>query len=185
MRRRSSKIQPAPRASRQPRMTGVRAAQILRGLADELERNASSVEVVLDLDESRSGSGSSLVMRWDRISRSSSGESGADLGEELGDLRAAGPRAQADRILERGRSLLGTPASFGDRKVFLSALFGPIRSRDMSDVEALVRAGLLRVARADLVSAMDPRLVADSEWDRGGTRAHFLVVPPLGDASWR
>jgi hypothetical protein len=34
----------------------------------------------------------------------------------------------------------------------------------------------LEIARADLVAAMDPELVARSEWSQGGATNHFLVV---------
>jgi hypothetical protein len=44
----------------------------------------------------------------------------------------------------------------------------------------LRRAGLLRFARADLVAAMDPELVAASEWRLNGATAHFLIVEPTG-----
>jgi hypothetical protein len=42
--------------------------------------------------------------------------------------------------------------------------------------EDLRRAGLLKFARADLVAAMDPELVATSEWRLDGTTYHFLQV---------
>lgn len=74
---------------------------------------------------------------------------------------------------------------FGDRKVFLST----IPSIDLRDAECMQlldecrRAGLLEFARADLVAAMDPALVAASEWVQGigygiQVRSHFLCVPP-------
>lgn len=69
---------------------------------------------------------------------------------------------------------------FGDRKVFLSTIPGV----DLADGECtqmldqLRRAGLLRFARADLVAAMDPGLVAASEWRLDGATAHFLIVEP-------
>lgn len=61
---------------------------------------------------------------------------------------------------------------FGDRKVFLAAL--------PHDKEALWQAhtmGLLTLARADLVAAMDPALVSASQYSPSrGVEYHFLVV---------
>lgn len=84
----------------------------------------------------------------------------------------------ASNLVEVARSFLGTDYAFGDRKVFLSALFGRVRDQDMSDIEGLRRAGLITCARADLVSAMDETLVDDSQWDLGGATMHFIVVEP-------
>ena len=67
---------------------------------------------------------------------------------------------------------------FGDRKVFLSTVPG-VDVRDLewrALLDELRRAGLLIFARADLVAAMDPALVAASEWNMDGATAHFLVV---------
>jgi hypothetical protein len=67
---------------------------------------------------------------------------------------------------------------FGDRKVFLSTIPGV----DLADPEwrqllkELRRARLLTFARADLVVAMDPELVAASEWKLDDATNHFLVV---------
>lgn len=85
-------------------------------------------------------------------------------------------RILADRILADARNLLCTEASFGDRKVFLSAVLGPVAGQDMTDIDRLRRAGLLTFSRADLVSAMDAELVAASEWRLDGATFHFLVV---------
>lgn len=87
-------------------------------------------------------------------------------------------RMLADRIIEDA-------AEHGTRlydscKVFLST----IPSIDLTDAEGLVilrdllRTGALHFARADLVAAMDPKLVAASEWrlDKWATY-HFLVLP--------
>jgi len=67
---------------------------------------------------------------------------------------------------------------FGARKVFLSTIpgldLGSAACREQLD--ACRRAQLLVFARADFVAAMDPALVAASEWDLGGAQMHFLVV---------
>jgi len=65
-------------------------------------------------------------------------------------------------------------------KVYL----GTIPGIDLQDAECcamldeLRRVGALRFARADLVAAMDPGLVAKSEWKLPGGLAtfHFLIV---------
>jgi hypothetical protein len=74
---------------------------------------------------------------------------------------------------------------FGDRKVFVSAVWDQLR-KDPQWVElglagfkaqllAAHRAGELSLARADLVAAMDPALVAASEIIADGASFHFLV----------
>ena len=82
----------------------------------------------------------------------------------------------ADNLIADARALVGTAACFGNRKVFLSALLGPVAGQDMSEIEVLMKSGALNFARADLVAAMDPALVAASEWKLNGTTYHFLVV---------
>lgn len=88
-------------------------------------------------------------------------------------------RYLADSILSDARSC---GIYFGDRKVFLSTIPGI----DLADEECvqmldgLRRAQLLAFARADLVAAMDPELVAASEWrlndERCSPTFHFLVI---------
>jgi hypothetical protein len=74
---------------------------------------------------------------------------------------------------------------FGDRKVFVSAVWDQLR-RDpcwaglglagfKADLVAAHRAGRLTLARADLVAAMDPALVAASEIAVDGASFHFVV----------
>jgi hypothetical protein len=84
-------------------------------------------------------------------------------------------RNLADGILADARM---SGVYFGDRKVFL----GSIPGVDLDDSEwrklfdDLRRARLLEFARADLVAAMDPALVAMSEWQLAGATYHFLQV---------
>lgn len=74
---------------------------------------------------------------------------------------------------------------FGGRKVFISAVWDELRrtgrwstlsipdfKRRLLDAH---RAGSLELARADLVAAMDPRLVASSETLADGASFHFVV----------
>lgn len=64
---------------------------------------------------------------------------------------------------------------FGDRKVFLSTVES-IDLTDTADLEQMRRLGLLNFARADLVAAMDPAMVAASEWRTSGAQYHFLIL---------
>jgi hypothetical protein len=75
---------------------------------------------------------------------------------------------------------------FGERKVFIAAIRRALRATDFARLpraavdELLLRAhreGLLQFARADLVAAMDPDEVRDSEVTHPtGARFHFVVV---------
>jgi hypothetical protein len=76
------------------------------------------------------------------------------------------------------------PGRFGDRKVFVSALWQRVgRKVGMSLDEfkqwlfSQHRAGAVQLARADLVAAMDPKLVASSEIRVPGAEFHFVVDP--------
>jgi len=76
------------------------------------------------------------------------------------------------------------PGRFGDRKVFVAALWQRVgRKLGMSLDEfkrwlfSQHRAGALQLARADLVAAMDPKLVANSEIRVPGAEFHFVVDP--------
>jgi hypothetical protein len=74
---------------------------------------------------------------------------------------------------------------FGDRKVFIAAAWDELRRRPAwsgltlpefkQRLLAAHRAGELALARADLVAAMDPELVAASETAAGGASFHFIV----------
>lgn len=68
---------------------------------------------------------------------------------------------------------------FGARKVFLCAVFGPASSwtaEDRRGMAEMRRTGLVQFCRADFVAAMDPAMVAASEWLEDGVTAHFVVV---------
>jgi len=74
------------------------------------------------------------------------------------------------------------PGRFGDRKVFVSALWDRVGAElgmSLAEFKAWLvaqhRAGTLRLARADLVAAMDPKLVASSEIRIPGAEFHFVV----------
>jgi hypothetical protein len=77
---------------------------------------------------------------------------------------------------------------FGDRKVFVSAVWDQLRTHGrwaalaLDDFKARLlaahRAGALTLARADLVAAMDPARVAASEIAADGASFHFLVKEP-------
>ena len=64
---------------------------------------------------------------------------------------------------------------FGPRKVFLSSIVDTHDPTTRRVLLALHRDGLIKLARADLVAAMDPRLVQASEIQTDGATFHFLV----------
>lgn len=83
----------------------------------------------------------------------------------------------------RVRALLprvGGAGRFGPRKVFICALWRAMAGAGRIDLfkQRLVdcnREGLLALARADLVGAMDPELVRESEIHWRGAEFHFVV----------
>jgi hypothetical protein len=91
------------------------------------------------------------------------------------------PFAPTVRDVARGAS----DGVFGDRKVFIASVWRGLRTRpgwnalSLDDFKLeLVRAhrrGELVLARADLVAAMDPALVAASEIRTEGASFHFVV----------
>ncbi|MCW5802476.1 MAG: hypothetical protein KIT31_08815 [Deltaproteobacteria bacterium] len=97
-------------------------------------------------------------------------------GKELGGGFVAEVREIARAALE---------GVFGDRKVFISSVWDSLQRRPQWSAlgvsefkERLVaahRAGELVLERADLVTLMDPALVAASETTYGSTRFHFIV----------
>lgn len=80
--------------------------------------------------------------------------------------------------VEQLNTAAATGTRFGDRKVFLSSIV------DLSDpttrrvLSAMQRDGMIELARADLVAAMDPELVKASELKVRGATYHFLVTDP-------
>ena len=87
--------------------------------------------------------------------------------------------------VRRAALVAKTEGMFGDRKVFISAVWDELRrsgrwsalsihefKRRLLDAQ---RSGTIELARADLVAAMDPRLVADSETLADGASFHFIV----------
>lgn len=64
---------------------------------------------------------------------------------------------------------------FGGRKVFLSSIVDMKDPQTRRVLLALQRDGLIELTRADLVAAMDPKLVKASELDADGATYHFLV----------
>lgn len=98
---------------------------------------------------------------------------------------AAIVRAELPYVLPEPAAEGRARGRFGDRKVFISALWRMLRThprlRGMTGpafkqrLFEAHRARLLTLARADLVAAMDPSEVADSEYDAGGATFHFVV----------
>jgi hypothetical protein len=101
-------------------------------------------------------------------------------------LGEAAPAAFATDVL--GAAARVVDGRFGDRKVFVSAVWDELhrdpRWADLALAEfktrlvAAHRAGELALARADLVAAMDPALVAASEIAADGASFHFIVKEP-------
>lgn len=88
-------------------------------------------------------------------------------------------RAAAAEVTGEGR--------FGDRRVFIAALWrrvarGDLAGLGLADFKRRLldanRAGDLSLARADLVDAMDPALVAESEIRDLGSSFHFVLDEP-------
>src|SRR5688572_19413931 len=75
-----------------------------------------------------------------------------------------------------------TAERFGDRKAFISSVYDRLapwaQGTGLAEFKArLVHCqmiGLVNLARADLVGAMDPRLVAASEIEDRGASFHFV-----------
>jgi hypothetical protein len=78
---------------------------------------------------------------------------------------------------------------FGDRKVFISSVWAALRATPpwsqlaLDDFKARLvsahRQRELELARADLVAAMDPKLVAASETRTDGATFHFIIREPV------
>ena len=102
--------------------------------------------------------------------------------------------------MSRALVAVQAPGRFGERKVFTSALWSemcrldtaegsPLTHRrtlqhfqrwlfaslDLTDDGTGTGAPLVVLARADLVAAMDPALVAASEWQVDGATYHFVI----------
>ena len=101
--------------------------------------------------------------------------------------------ATPERLLEVVRETIprvGTDGRYGAEKVFVSAIWHSLeRDRRLDDLSLdrfkrwLVNAnrdGWLVLARADLVGAMDAKLVAESEIQDQGATFHFVLDPRTG-----
>lgn len=119
-----------------------------------------------------------LVRRW-LEGRELDGRAGAGAGT----LPARPALAFADEVRDVARAT--THGVFGDRKVFISSVWDELRRHPtwsaltLDEFKArLVRAhqaGDVVLARADLVAAMNPELVAASETTADGASFHFIV----------
>jgi hypothetical protein len=100
--------------------------------------------------------------------------------------RVLGPVSFADDV--RSAAADNQDGRFGDRKVFVAAVWRELRKRPrwsaltLDELKlklvAAHRAGELVLARADLVAAMDPAQVAASEIAVDGASFHFVVTEP-------
>ena len=101
--------------------------------------------------------------------------------------RAIGPKTELRPFAADVRDVATATRDgvFGDRKVFIAAVWHELRrspswsSLTLDEFKARLviahRAGDLALARADLVAAMDPDLVAASETTTDGASFHFIV----------
>lgn len=97
--------------------------------------------------------------------------------------RGLGAASFADEVRDVART--ATHGVFGDRKVFISSVWDELRRQPtwsaltLDEFKARLvtahRAGDLVLARADLVAAMNPELVAASETTTDGASFHFIV----------
>ncbi len=97
--------------------------------------------------------------------------------------KTLGPAAFVDDVRTAARSM--HQGVFGERKVFISAVWDELRrggrwsGLSIADFKSRLleaqRAGSVELARADLVAAMDPRLVSASETLADGASFHFIV----------
>lgn len=107
------------------------------------------------------------------------------LGRTLGPTKPASPKREefASQVKDIARA--AREGVFGDRKVFIASVWDDLRQRpswskltldDFKDrLVTAHRAGDLVLARADLVAAMNPDLVAASETLTDGASFHFIV----------
>lgn len=113
-------------------------------------------------------------------------------GEALGDPAVAiEPAGVAPALIAAARAAAqdASDGVFGDRKVFISSVWDALRQRAAWSALALDdfkqqlvaahRNQQLVLARADLVSAMDPALVEASETRTDGATFHFIVREPV------
>ena len=110
--------------------------------------------------------------------------------EPCGLAPAAPLEAAAPSLVDAVRSAAhgARDGVFGDRKVFISSVWQALRAQPswmalaLDDFKAQLvaahRSRQLVLARADLVAAMDPALVAASETQTEGATFHFIVREP-------
>jgi hypothetical protein len=97
--------------------------------------------------------------------------------------KTLGSRTFAADVLELAST--ARDGMFGDRKVFIASVWDRLRRQtawsalSLDDFKARLvaahRSGALHLARADLVAAMDPQLVAASETVTDGASFHFIL----------
>jgi hypothetical protein len=107
-------------------------------------------------------------------------------GRELGAAPEPAGRSLVDAV--RVAAHEAREGIFGDRKVFISSVWDALRAMPawsalaLDDFKAQLvaahRSQELVLARADLVAAMDPTLVASSETRTDGATFHFIVREP-------
>lgn len=125
--------------------------------------------------------------RTTRATRTMEATKGTAPTAAAGRSRIGGGKAAPDPtayVVDHIREIRGA-GRFGDRKVFISALYDRVGSAlgmSLAEFKAwLIRQHFSRrlvLARADLVAAMDPELVSRSEIDHQGQATYHFVVDP-------
>ncbi|AEI62087.1 hypothetical protein [Corallococcus macrosporus] len=122
----------------------------------------------------------SLLRRFAVAQADDASEDEPEVRAAPGSEAQAAPAAFAERVLSVARDL--PTGRFGANKVFISHVWKALqpewRTREAFNAALLEanRTRLLSLTRADLVSAMDPKDVAESEVQSFGASFHFVVV---------
>ncbi len=91
------------------------------------------------------------------------------------------PQALAQLVQETADSITSPPGKYGDRKVFIIAIAEKLAVSNINEFKRklveLNQKGLIELARADLVSAMDPDMVLKSEIKDSYSTFNFVISP--------
>jgi hypothetical protein len=158
------------------------AKRIPSDMRDYIERDAARLQARSGEDYKVSQAGQTVVLGGMGAKKSK-----RQLDAEIAAVVASRPSQPASSPLLVVRDALKRvkgPGRFGDRKVFVSALWQRVGRQLGMPLDEFKRwlasqhrAGALQLARADLVAAMDPHLVASSEIRDRGAEFHFVVDP--------
>ncbi|TMQ11239.1 MAG: hypothetical protein E6J90_22500 [Deltaproteobacteria bacterium] len=176
---------PELRALRDALVRGWLAGRVPGPASDDASRAAATVRGAAQVARGDDGATEAAQPAGTSGGRSmSAGGAARDDGGNPGPVDVIDPAAFAGEVVRAAAAT--TEGWFGDRKVFVSAVWDQLRREPRWSGLALAefkarllaahRAGALTLARADLVAAMDPALVAASEIAADGASFHFLVL---------